>query len=86
MRLIDADKLIDDYNASGGTISDLMELILDAVDSCTADSVPVVRCKDCVHYHLYECPPFMCYACDRAGAVRPMEEDDFCKYGESHPQ
>lgn len=36
MRLIDADKIIDDYNASSGTISDLMELILDAADKCTA--------------------------------------------------
>lgn len=34
MRLIDADKLIDDYNASSGTISDLMELILDAANNC----------------------------------------------------
>lgn len=32
MRLIDADKLIDDYNKSDGTISDLMELILDAAE------------------------------------------------------
>lgn len=38
MRLIDADKLIDDYNASEGTISDLMELILDA-DEITANFV-----------------------------------------------
>ena len=30
MRLIDADAVIDGYNASCGTISDLMEIILDA--------------------------------------------------------
>lgn len=30
MRLIDADAVIDEYNASCGTISDLIEIILDA--------------------------------------------------------
>lgn len=49
MRLIDADKLIDDYNASSGTISDLMELILDAADNCvTTQSVD----EKVVHAHV----------------------------------
>lgn len=85
MRLIDADKLHIKLLDLDFPLCD-HDPILDAMDSCTVDAVPVVRCKNCVHYHLYGCPPFMYYACDRAGAVRPMEEDDFCKYGESHPQ
>lgn len=85
MRLIDADKLHIKLLDLDFPLCD-HDPILDAMDSCTVDAVPVVRCKNCVHYHLYGRPPFMYYACDRAGAVRPMEEDDFCKYGESHPQ
>lgn len=41
MRLIDADKLIDDYNKSDGTISDLMELILDAAEEATPPNDPL---------------------------------------------
>lgn len=41
MRLIDADKLIDDYNKSEGTISDLMELILDAAEEATPPNDPL---------------------------------------------
>ncbi len=49
MRLIDADKLIDDYNASGGTISDLMELILDAANNCV---VAQGEDRKVVHAHI----------------------------------
>lgn len=41
MRLIDADKLIDDYNKSNGTISDLMELILDAAEEAQPPNDPL---------------------------------------------
>lgn len=41
MRLIDADKLVDDYNKSGGTISDLMELILDAAEEAQPPNDPL---------------------------------------------
>ena len=41
MRLIDADKLIDDYNKSDGTISDLMELILDAAEEAAPPNNPL---------------------------------------------
>lgn len=40
-RMIDADKLIDDYNKSNGTISDLMELILDAAEEATLPNDPL---------------------------------------------
>lgn len=41
MRMIDADKLIDDYNKSEGTISDLMELILDAAEEALPPNDPL---------------------------------------------
>lgn len=40
-RMIDADKLIDDYNKSNGTISDLMELILDAAEEAKPPNDPL---------------------------------------------
>lgn len=40
-RMIDADKLIDDYNKSDGTISDLMELILDAAEEAPPPNDPL---------------------------------------------
>lgn len=50
------------------------------------DAVPVVRCKNCVHYVLTGRPPFMYYVCKRIGAIRSVDKDDFCKYGERREQ
>lgn len=44
-------------------------------------AVEVVRCKDCKNYILTGKPPFMYYACNRHGAIRAVDEDDFCSYG-----
>ncbi len=93
MRLIDAEE-IEKFIENGLNSKDpkkrfghdAIEIMTKIHYSEAVDTVPVVRCKDCVHYHLYGCPPFMYYACDLAGAVRSIEEDDFCKYGESHPK
>lgn len=61
---------------------DVMEDLLLSVQS--VDAVPVVLCRDCIHYRLfYRSQPFMYYyQCGREGATRPVDEDDFCKYGE----
>lgn len=40
-------------------------------DIPTVDAVPVVRCKDCIHYHTFACH-----------MVNPAE-DDWCCYGET---
>ncbi len=72
MRLIDADRLIDDYNESDGTISDLMELILDA-EEMKLDHV--IRCKDCKFRtgDILGQPNILC---------ANMKDDDFCSYAE----
>ncbi len=79
MRLIDADKLIDEYNKSDGTISDLMELILDA-EEINFDHV--IRCKDCKYHLPYilevngkECCIHYCNM-----NLNVVEENGFCNY------
>ncbi len=41
MRLIDADAIIDEYNKSDGTISDLMEIILSAAEAAQPPNPPL---------------------------------------------
>lgn len=56
------------------------ELIRDicfAIDArSTADVVPVVRCKDCIHSRPDE------YGLECMAHYRPTKENDFCSYGE----
>ena len=86
MRLIDADELYDKAEARYKNAPTPYRKIYcgfvdDVADAPTVDAVPVIRCKDCVHFRLYGKEPFMYYACDREGAIRMVEEDDFCKHG-----
>lgn len=48
-------------------------------DAPTVDAVPVVRCKDCKHYALWEDGRAM-FHCDKRDCT--MYDDDFCSYGE----
>jgi hypothetical protein len=84
MRLIDADK-IPFSHSEDGCLCDVAYRY-DINDIPTIDAVPVIYCKECVHFRLYGKAPFMYYACAREGAIRVTEEDDFCKHGERAPQ
>ena len=63
------------YNTCLNTIENLIK------ESPTADVVPVVRCKDCKHFRLYngfkrgECRLF----CELNSS---MQINDYCSYGE----
>ena len=84
MRLIDADALrycnydLDNYHS------------FRAIEDCeievqpTIDAVPVVRCKECVHWYDRD---GVCLKIYDDGSVSPYawqfrNEDDFCSYGE----
>ena len=70
MRLIDADKL--DWWYKGRPIRRVID------EAPTVDAVPVVRCRDCK----MRCPESVCIAkhCTLTGI--PVDDDDFCSYGE----
>lgn len=73
MRLIDADALIkelDENEDVGGWY--LAKADIEAAP--TVDAVPVVRCRECVHFdnRFHECRRTM-WSC---------KDDDFCSYGE----
>ena len=62
----------------------LEEQIRRTINAPTVDAVPVVRCKDCIHYkpqnqgaHRNCTTPY----CMRVVAVK-VKPDDFCSYGE----
>ena len=77
MRLIDADKLHIKLLDLDFPLCD-HDPILDAMDSCTVDAVPVVRCKDCKYRNgMPGQPNILC---------GQMKDDDYCRYGEKPPQ
>lgn len=68
---------------------DAWDEIIDALGNIpSADVAPVVRCKDCKHYHNH--PNGLCYlhtepkanARGYSGDAVCVEPDDFCSYGE----
>lgn len=46
----------------------------------TADVVPVIRCKECMHY--VQETPYRGYCTDTHSFGRYWRPDDFCSYGE----
>ena len=86
-RMIDADKLFP-YGAvpyvpgDGFETADKIYGIIK--NAPTVDAVPVVRCKDCIHWHE---PEGVCLKIYSDGAVseyawQDRNADDFCSYGE----
>lgn len=67
MRLIDADRLIDEFEDTIGNPISRTRLKLQVQNQPTIDAVEVVRCKDCKYFD-GEC-------CDR-------HDGDFCSFGE----
>ena len=78
MRLIDADEfeVYTCVNKSTDYVEGVQSVI-EAIDAApTVDAVPVVRCKDCIHY-------IAGYCCRDTGTRTNMvkfEPDDFCSY------
>ena len=80
MRLIDADALKQMAQEYGFTFVDLQ-----ALDNApTIDAVPVVRCKDCVHWYDREevCLKIYSDGAVHENAWQERKPDDFCSYGE----
>lgn len=53
----------------------------------TIDAVPVVRCRECIHYKENRTKKYgnLIYRCTRMGKYDmdyPVRPDDFCSYGE----
>lgn len=81
MRLIDADALC------AGLVSN-HPVVIYAKSEPTVDAVPVVRCKDCKHFH-YDMPyviqgiPVLGHkVCDFWGDGCKTDENGFCSYAE----
>ena len=84
MRLIDADaaKLTaNDYAMFRCQLGGLVDVVEFLNDMPTVDAVPVVRCKDCKHWHkdTVFCD-YMPYG--EASERVNWYADDFCSYGE----
>ena len=82
MRLIDAEeleRLFYEQVESGAT--DLFDAFEDALqDAQTVDAVPVVRCKDCVHWREAVTNDKGFLICPASGME--ITESDFCSYGD----
>ena len=82
MRLIDAEeleRLFYEQVESGAT--DLFDAFEDALqDAQTVDAVPVVRCKDCVHWREAGTNDKGVLICPASGME--ITESDFCSYGD----
>lgn len=89
MRLIDADWVLDhlkpyepsdeEWIVTGGTA---LRLIHNAVDNApTVDAVVITRCKGCKYAYINSFAVSSGEAlCTLSG--KPMQQDDFCSYGE----
>lgn len=80
MRLIDADKLLNDgirvrccFNDDGLIMVPMRDVRKSIQNAPTVDAVEVVRCKDCKGMNEDK------FCCAWEGFVR---DDDFCSYGE----
>lgn len=99
MRLIDADALREVHcEGCDETIRSICEndpvcaTLMWVDEAPTVDAVPVVRCKDCKHYHENEgwCDKHSTFIDDRGVFCHPWESnewktfapDDFCSHGE----
>ena len=79
IRLIDANAL----KAKMRNTSRYFYIKYDIDEAPTVDAVPVVRCKDCKHYHteLGWCDVNSTFIKEHS-EWRMFNDDDFCSYGE----
>lgn len=84
MRLIDADRLIDEFEDTIGNPISRTRLKLQVQNQPTIDAVEVVRCKDCKHAeydHEAKYDGRKWYLCRYAWG-QFNSETHFCSYGE----
>ena len=81
MRLIDAYSAKEalEYTLVGDTAS-MAERVIDSQP--TVDAVPVVRCRECVHYEMGVCLKIYDDGAASKYAWQERKPDDFCSYGE----
>ncbi len=84
MRLINADETLsklkpcevsdEGWTVTGGTLLRVIRRIIDMAP--TIDAVPVIRCRDCIHYIAGYC----CRDVKSRTNMVKYEPDDFCSY------
>lgn len=97
MRLIDADQTasienLDQYSDLAAALGDVQTVRDILSDAPTIDAVPVVRCRECKHYHADTgwCNQLSYFQNSDGEPCSPAEsmewkmfmEDDFCSYGQ----
>lgn len=78
MRLIDADALMHEANSDGAYGYVDAKQISEAP---TVDAVPVVRCRECIHYEMGACLKIYDDGAASRYAWQERKPDDFCSYG-----
>ena len=83
MRLIDADAFLERMSHTDRFFG----VVYDINDAPTVDAVPVVRCKDCVHWRVWGATWREAVTNDKGFLICPasgmeITESDFCSYGE----
>lgn len=86
MRLINADNLefcgIGIFDHDGEPMM-RMEDVRESINNApTIDAVPVVRCRECIHYDMGVCLKIYDDGDASSYAWQKRESDDFCSYGE----
>ena len=82
-RLIDADEAIIDFGFEWDDIPPTREEFVHFLKKQkTVDAVPVVICRDCIHYFSGACLKIYSDGNVSQDAWQERNEDDFCSYGE----
>ena len=82
MRLIDADALMRDFLQDREGFDVCVVYDTNIRHASTIDAVPVVRCKDCMHYELDACLKIYQDGNISNDAWQERKPNDFCSYGE----
>lgn len=81
MRPIDADALLKAFADFPYGYRGMIKLEIE--NTPTIDAVPIIRCKDCKHFHVYEVSDIKLFQCERVRMnVILMDEDDYCSRAE----
>ena len=83
MRLIDADEAIINFGFEWDDIPPTREEFVRFLKKRPIiDAVPVVKCRDCIHYEMGICLKIYDDGAASSYAWQERKPDDFCSYGE----
>ena len=83
MKLIDVDEAIINFGFEWDDIPPTREEFVRFLKKQpTVDAVPVVRCRECVHYEMGVCLKIYDDGAASRYAWQERKPDDFCSYGE----